>query len=108
ACVVDRDPLRNDFSCFAFEKTQRLIERHGGRNDALNSDGIQLLELSQVARLGCRFQTRERRERYQAVMRTADIDLLELTRRQPVGRIDLRNDLLAAPLDAETVDVIGT
>ena len=39
--------------------------------------------------------------------RSGDVDLRELIRRQPLRALDLRNHLVAAPLDAEAVDVVA-
>ena len=36
-----------------------------------------------------------------------DVDVLELVRRQALAALDLRDDLVAAPLDAEAVDVVA-
>ena len=39
--------------------------------------------------------------------RSGDVDLRQLIRRQALGALDLRNDFVAAPLDAEAVDVVS-
>ena len=39
--------------------------------------------------------------------RSGDVDLRQLIGRQPLGALDLRNDLVAASLDAEAVDVVA-
>src|SRR5436190_2213443 len=44
ARVVDREALRQHRLRLRLEKAERLVERHRRRNDALNADGIQLLE----------------------------------------------------------------
>src|SRR4029450_8255010 len=36
-----------------------------------------------------------------------DVDLRQLVGRQPLGALDLRNDLVAASLDAEAIDVVA-
>ena len=53
------------------------------------------------------FKRRERRERHELAVRPGDVDLRELIRRQPLGALDLRDHLVAAPLDAEPVDVVA-
>ena len=61
-------PCGRIFLRFVFEKAQRLVERHRRRDDALDADGVQLLELLQLARLGRRLAARERRQRHQLVV----------------------------------------
>src|SRR5207248_390582 len=86
---------------------QALVERDARHEQTLDADGVELLESLQLARLHRRLQRRERRQRYQLAARTADVHLGELIRRQALAALDLRNDLVAAPLDAEAVDVIA-
>ncbi len=107
ACIIDREALRQDLPRLILQKSQRLVERHRRRDDALDADGIQLLELLQIARFRRGPQRGERRQRDEPIVRAGDVDLAELIGRQPLGTHHLRNDLVAASLDAETVDVVG-
>ena len=105
--VVNREALGQGGAGFLFEEAQRLIERDGRRDDALDADGIQLLELLQFTRLGGRSQAGKRRERNQLVIGPGDVHLLQLICRQTLVAFELWNHLVAAALDAEPVDVIA-
>src|SRR5262249_14118467 len=106
AGVVDRRALRQDLAGLRLEEVERLVKRHRRRDHALNANGIELLKLLQIARFRRRLQAGKRRQRYETIVRTGDVNLLELTRRQLVGARHLRDDLVAPAVNAESVDVI--
>ena len=116
AGVIDREPSRQQGTGFVLEEPQRAIQRHVRGNHALHSDRVELLELLQLARLGGRAQGGERRERHERIMRlvcrsagggASDVDLRELVGCQTVSPLDLRNHLVASPLDAEPIYVVA-
>ena len=107
AGVIDREALRQDGPGFVFEQAQRPIERHRRRDHSLHPHGVELLELLQLARLGGRPQTRERRQRHELVAGSRDVNLRQLIGRETLGTLDLRNHLVAAALNAEAVDIVA-
>ena len=56
-------PCGRIFRASSSRKPQRLIERHRRRNDALDANRVELLELLQLARFRRRLQAGERRQR---------------------------------------------
>src|SRR5262249_43862398 len=90
-----------------FEILQRGVERDARRNRPLNSDSIELLEALQLARLGRRLQSGEGRQRNELAASASDVHLRQLIGRQALAANHLRNDFVAAALNAETIDVVS-
>jgi hypothetical protein len=105
--VIDADVFRQDLRGFVLEHLQRLVERGAGPERALDFRGIELLEAVQLPRLGGLFQGREGGELTSFPAGSGDVEILELFRVQALGSFDLRDDLVAAALDAEAVHVIA-
>ena len=103
AGVIDRVAFRQDFRGFGFEHLERLIERDAGRNRTLDFCGVQLLEAVQRARLARFFHAREGGQLHEFAAGAGDVKILELFGIQPLGAPDLRDDFVAAALDAEAV-----
>src|SRR4029077_13123396 len=82
ARVVDGEALRQVRLRLGLEEAERLVQRHRRRNDALNADRIELLELLQLPRFGGRAQRSERRQRDELVLGPGDVDLRQLIRGQ--------------------------
>ena len=56
---------------------------------------------------GRRLEGRERRERHELAAGAGHVDVCELVGREALGALDLRDDLVAAALDAEAIDVVA-
>lgn len=76
------------------------------RRHRLELHRVELLEAVQRARLDAVFERRDRVQRNELAVWTADVDERELLRREPRATLDLRNDLVAAPLDVEAIDEV--
>ncbi len=105
--IVDREALWKGGAGFVFQERQRLIEGNRGRNHPLYAHRVELLEFLQLTRLGGGLQAGEGGERDKFVVGPRNVHLLELVGRQAIRPLHLRNHLVAAPLDAESVDVIS-
>src|SRR6266446_3580176 len=106
ARVVHSEALRQDSLGLVFQETQRFVERHIRRNHSLNGHGVELLKFFQFARLSRRLQRGEGGEWDEFVVRSFDVDLLELIGRQTLGALDLWNDFVTPPLNAEAIYII--
>src|SRR5205823_7829386 len=91
ARVIDRVARRQRAPGLRLEVAERLVERHAGRDHALEAHGIELLEALELARLRGRLERGERRERHELATGAAHVDRLELLGRQALGPLDLRN-----------------
>ena len=73
----------------------------------MNRHRVELLEFVQLPRLGSGLQRGEGGQRNEFVVRSGDVDLLQLIGGQTVRAFDLRNDFVAPALDAEAIDVVA-
>ena len=108
ARVVDREALRQDLPRLVFEKAaapDRAAPAAESRPGCArrSAAGTSSARAARSSSSGWRTSTAGRAGRRGA----GDVDLLELIGRQPLGAHHLRNDLVAASLDAEPVDVVG-
>src|SRR5580658_8500993 len=78
ARVVNRKSLRQQCLGLLLKVAQCLVQRHIGRNYALNRDSVQLLEFIQLPGLRRGLQRGKRGQRNQLVVGAGYIDLLQL------------------------------
>src|SRR3989454_3573676 len=105
--VIDAVSRRKEALGLLLEETERLIERHVRRYSALDAHSIELLEPLELTGLGARPERREGRQRDRPALGTRDVDVLELIGRETFRALHLRDDLVAAPLDAEAIDIVA-
>ena len=104
--VIDRETLGQRLRRLGLEIVERLVQRHARRDDALDANGVELLEPLQLARLGRRLQRGEGRKRHQPPLGPRHVDVFQLIRGEALAALHLGDHLVASPLDAEAVDVI--
>ncbi len=90
---------------FVLKVLQSAIERQRGHT--AQSDGVELLEAAESARHRLVLDVGDRVERDELTVWTCNMDVFQLVRVEPLGAFDLRDNLIGAPLDVETVDVVS-
>src|SRR5271168_3515174 len=104
--VIYGESLGQNLLGLILEKCQCLVEGHIRGDYALNSYRIQLLKFIQRARFRCGLQRGKGREWHEFVGRSLHIDLRKLLGGETLDPLNLRDDLVAAPLNAESVDIV--
>ena len=104
AGVIDGVAGRHDFRRFVLKETQGLVERTDGHAAQLHC--VELLEAVERTRLGRLLHRGYRTERHKSSVGTGNVNALELVGIESSRALDLRNDLVAAAADVETVDII--
>ena len=103
------EPAGQNVARLGLEKTERPVERNCRRDQALDAHGIQLLKFLQLAGLRCGLERGECGQRNEPVLGpTRNVHVAELIRGQPRRALHLRNDFVAASLNAEAVHVVAS
>ena len=105
ARIIDRVAGRQDFLGRGLEHFQRLVERAAGLAGKFHR--VELLKTIERAGHRLVLDVGDGAERDELVLRTADVDVRQLVGVEPLGAFDLRNDLIAAAGNIETVDVVA-
>ena len=94
AGVIDDVTFRQNFVRLVLQKLQRSIERTG--RNAADRDRVELLHPIERTRDGFVLDRRDRAQRDELVVRTGDVNVLQLFRIQPIDAFDLRDHFVTA------------